>query len=132
MIGGKSWLDLVVVSGIALGFITLMVVIQALQHERTREEIIRGVALVWGSVALTLLLAWLLEDHWGGALIDVQVYPRPDVITRPMTGTQTAVLAGLLAAILGLYIGAILTVRKLTSPRNGLTVTRTDESGDAQ
>jgi hypothetical protein len=132
MIGGKSWLDLVVVSGIALGFITLMVVIQALQHERTREEIIGGVALVWGSVALTLLLAWLLEDHWGGALIDVQVYPRPDVITRPMTGTQTAVLAGLLAAIVGLYIGAILTVRKLTSPRTGLTVTRTDESGDAQ
>jgi protein-S-isoprenylcysteine O-methyltransferase Ste14 len=132
MIGGKDWLDLIVVSSIALGFVTLMIVIQALQHQRSREEIIRGVGLLWAAVALTMVLAWLLEDHWGGALIDVQVYPRPEVVTREITRMQAAILAGMLAAMLGLYIGAIMTVRRLTEPRDGMNVAQADGTdGDA-
>jgi len=130
MIGGKDFLDLAVVSGVALGFVSLMIVIQALQHGRTRGEIVRGVGFLWGAVALTLVLAWLLEDYWGGALIDVQVAPEPRVVTRSITGTQGAILGAMLAAVLGLYIATILTVKKLTQPRDRVTVSGGDgESG---
>lgn len=130
MIGGKDWLDLIVVSAVALGFLTLMIVIQALQNERSRGEIIRGVSVVWGAVAATLLLAWLLEGYWGGALIDVQVWPRPDVVTRPLTGTQGVVLTVMMVALLGLYVTAVLTVRKLIQPREAWTIRRTSEADD--
>jgi hypothetical protein len=39
-----------------------------------------------------------------------------------MTGTQTAILVSLLAALLGLYVFAIVTVRNLTRPAEELTV----------
>ena len=129
MIGGKSWLELAVVSAVALGFLTLMIVIQALQNGRSRSEIIRGVALVWGAVALTLTLAGLLQGHWGGAVIDVQVPPRPQVLTRSLSGTQAAVLGAMLVAIAGLYITAILAVRRLTQPADQLSVTPGDGGG---
>lgn len=136
MIGGKDWVSLVVVSAVALGFITLMIVIQALQHERTRGEIIRGVAFVWGAVALTLLLAWLLEDYWGGAVIDVQISPEPQVLTRSLTGAQTAILVAMLVALLGLFVGAILTVKRLTHPREDVRIRpverHPDERGSAE
>lgn len=137
MIGGKDWLDLIVVSAVALGFLTLMIVIQALQHERSRAEIIRAVSVVWGAVALTLLLAWLLEDYWGGAVIDVQVWPRPDVVARPLTTMQGVILGAMMAVLLGLYVAAVLAVRKLIQPRDAVTVRRrggTDDEaqGDAQ
>ena len=130
MIGGKDFLDLAVVSAVALAFVSLMIVIQALQHGRTRAEIIRGVGFVWGAVALTLVLAWLLEDHWGGALIDVQVVPEPKVVTRSLTGAQSAILGAMLATLLGLYIATILSIKKLTEPRDGLTVDGGDAASD--
>lgn len=130
MIGGKDWLDLAVVCTVALGFVSLMIVIQALQHERSRAEIIRGVGFLWSAVALTLVLAWLLEDHWGGALIDVQVVPEPTVVTRSLTATQGAILAAMLATMLGLYIATILTVKRLIQPRDGLTVSGGDAESD--
>ena len=49
MIGG-GLADLIFVSVIALGVIT-MLVIQAAQRGRTRAEILRAVAFVWGAVA---------------------------------------------------------------------------------
>ncbi|MBD3292566.1 MAG: hypothetical protein GF393_06550 [Armatimonadia bacterium] len=130
MIGGKDFLDLAVVCAVALGFVSLMIVIQALQHGRTRAEIVRGVGFLWGAVALTLVLAWLLEDHWGGSLIDVQVVPEPKVVTRSLTTTQGAVLAGMLAALLGLYIATILTIKRLTQPRDRVTVGGGDAESD--
>lgn len=130
MIGRKDWLDLVFVSAVALAFLTLMLVIQALQHGRSRREIIRGVGVVWGAVAVTLLLAWLLEDHWGGSLIDVQIWPRPQVVTRPLTGAQMAVLGAMLAALLALYVTAILAVRKLIQSADGVRVLPGDEPDD--
>ena len=132
MVGGKDWLDLIVVSGVALAFLTLMLVIQGAQHGRSRGEIIRGVGFVWGAVALTLALACLLEDHWGGTVVDVQVAPAPRVVTRSLTATQAGALAGMLAAMLGLYIGAIVTVRKLTQPTEQVTVTGSDEPGEME
>ncbi|MGI5818977.1 MAG: hypothetical protein ACOX9R_12865 [Armatimonadota bacterium] len=128
MIGGKDWLGLVIVSCVALGFVTLMIVIQAAQHGRTRGEILRGVGLVWGAVAVTLLLAWLLEDHWGGALIDIQVSPEPRVLTRSLTGSEAATLAVLVAALIGLYLTAIMTVKRLTLPVDQIRVGNGDES----
>jgi len=130
MIGGKDWVSLTLVSAVALGFITLMIVIQALQNERSRGEIIRGVAFVWGAVGVTLLLAWLLESYWGGAVIDVQITPEPQVLTRSLTGTQTAILVGMLAALLGLYVAAILTVKRLIHPAEGMRVWPIDEHPD--
>ncbi|MFP4248046.1 MAG: hypothetical protein ACLFU7_00220 [Armatimonadota bacterium] len=127
MIGGKDWLSLVAVSAVALAFITLMIVIQALQHERTRGEILRGVAVVWGAVALTLLVAWLLEDYWGGAVIDVQVSPSPEIVTRPLTSGQIAALGAMVVALLALYVAAIMSVRKLTQPSEELTVHHTGD-----
>jgi hypothetical protein len=133
MIGGKDWLSLVVVSAVALAFITLMIVIQALQHERSRGEILRGVAVVWGAVALTLLLAWLLEDYWGGAVIDVQVSPSPEVVTRSLSAAQMAALGAMMAAVVAFYVGAIVSVRRLTQPSDELAVRRTgDRSGEAR
>lgn len=133
MIAGKDWVSLVIVTAVALGFITLMIVVQALQHGRSRGEIIRGVGVVWAAVAMTLLMAWLLEDYWGGAVIDVQVAPSPEVVTRPLTTAQIAILAVMLAAIVGLYITAILTVRKLAQPADGMSVrSRIDEPEDIE
>ncbi len=130
MIGGKDWLSLIVVSAVALGFITLMVVIQALQHERSRGEIIRGVGLIWGALGLTLLLAWLLEGYWGGAVIDVQIAPEPQVVTRSLTGAQTAILTVMLAALLALYVIAVLTVKRLVGASEELAVRPADRPPD--
>ncbi|MFO8080546.1 MAG: hypothetical protein R6V07_09585 [Armatimonadota bacterium] len=127
MTGGKDWLSLVAVSVVALAFITLMIVIQALQHERTRGEIVRGVAVVWGAVALTLLLAWLLEDYWGGAVIDVQVSPSPEIVTRSLTAGQMAALGAMVAALLALYVAAIMSVRRLAQPSEDLAVHHTGD-----
>lgn len=129
MIGGKDWLDLIFVSVIALGVITLMLVIQAAQRGRTRAEILRAVAFVWGAVALTLAVAWLLEDRWGGSLIDVQVTPRPQLVTRPLSAAQSVILGLTLAVMLAAYIAVILAVRRLLEPGDGLTVSDGDDPG---
>lgn len=115
MIGGKDWLDLALVSAVALGVISLMLAIQGAQHRRPRGQIIGTIALIWGTVALTLLLAWQLEDHWGGGLIDVQTGPETRVVTRSVSGSEAAILGLVLAVTVASYIAAIVAVRRLTA-----------------
>lgn len=137
MIGGKDWADLAVVSAVALSVISLMLGIQGAQHGRSRRQIAGTIALIWGAVALTLVLAWQLEGHWGGALFDVQVAPEPELVSRSLSGSQAAVLGVVLVVTLASYIAAIMAVRRLTAHADGppdtLTViTRDDADGEAQ
>ena len=57
MIGGKDWLELAVVLGIALVVLTLMVGIQGAQNGRSRRQIGGTIALIWGTMILTLVAA---------------------------------------------------------------------------
>ncbi len=122
MIGGKDWLDLAVVTAVSLGFISLMLVIKGAQAGRTKRQIVGTVGLVWGTVALTLAAAWLLEKYWGGPLFDVQIAPEPDVMTRTLTTAQAAALALMGAVLLGAYITVIVAVRRLMEPKDSLEV----------
>ncbi|HCA45785.1 MAG TPA: hypothetical protein DEP45_00110 [Armatimonadetes bacterium] len=115
MIGGKDWLELAVVLGIALGVLTLMVAIQGAQNARSRRQIVGTVALIWGTMALTLTLAWQLEEYWGGALIDVLTGPRPEIVTRSLTGGQAVALGLVLLVTLAGYVASALAVRRLTA-----------------
>ncbi|MFW5869173.1 MAG: hypothetical protein ACOCX2_15210 [Armatimonadota bacterium] len=132
MTAGKDWLDLIVVTCAALGFITLMLAIQGAQHGRSRRQIVGTIALLWGAVALTLGLAWLLEDHWGGSLIDVQITPEPEVITRPVTSEQAVVLGLFGVVLLAAYITVILAVRRLMQPADRLMVRTEDGAGSEE
>lgn len=118
MIGGKSWLELATVSAVMLGFITLLLVIQARDRGRSRGEIVRTTALVWACVSLTIGLAWLLESRWGGALFDVQLGGGARVVTRSLGMEQALTLGGLLAAMVALYVVAVLSVRRLMERRD--------------
>lgn len=122
MIGGKDWLDLIVVSASLLGLVTLMLVISASSRGRNRGEIVRTAALIWASVAVTLTVAWLLEARTGGAVFDVQITPRPRVISRSLTPGQIAALVVVLVVLIALYVTAILAVRRLLESRDEANV----------
>lgn len=128
MIAGKDWLDLVVVAAAALGLLTLMLAIQGAQHGSSRRQIVGTIALMWGAVALTIALAWLLEGRWGGSLIEVQITPQPQVVTRPLSRVQTAVLAVMGAVMLAAYITVIVAVRRLMQPAEKLSVRPADDA----
>ncbi len=137
MIGGKDWADLAVVSAVALSVITLMLAIQGAQHGRSRRQIVGTIALIWGAVALTLVLAWQLEGRWGGPLFDLRVARDPELVTRPLSGSQAAVLGVVLTVTVASYIAVIVAVRRLTAathaPGDTLTVTPRDEAdGEAR
>lgn len=125
MIGGKDWVDLAIVSAIALSVLSLMLGIQGAQHGRSRRQIAGTIALIWGTVALTLLLASQLESYWGGSLFDVWVGPEPKIVTRPVTGSQWALIGVMLVVILAACIGAIAAVRRLLAPTGVLADTPT-------
>ncbi len=129
MIGGKSVLELAVVTAGALGFVTLLVVVQAKSRGRTRAEILRACGLVWGAVALTLGVAWLLDAWTGGGLFDVQLGGGARVVTGSLGRGRTAVVVALLAVLIGLYVAAITAVRRLLAPDPALTVGAGDEPG---
>ncbi|MGC9320162.1 MAG: hypothetical protein ACP5KN_19170 [Armatimonadota bacterium] len=122
MIGGKSWLDLAVVTAAVLGFVALMLFIQGRHRGRTNREIARTAGLLCGSVALTMVVAWLLEAHWGGPVFDVQMAPGPRVVTRSLTWGEGAALAAVMAVLVALYITSILAVRRLLQPAEGVRV----------
>ncbi|MEA3400800.1 MAG: hypothetical protein U9R79_06075 [Armatimonadota bacterium] len=130
MIGGKSWLDLAVVAGAVMGFVTLMLVIQGRDRGRTNREIACTAALVCASVALTMALAWLLESRWGGPIFDVQMAPGPRVVTRSLTGIEAVALAAVMAVLIGLYITSILAVKRLLEPERGAQASRDTGEGE--
>ena len=115
MIGGKDWMELAVVLGIALVVLTLMVGIQGAQNGRSRRQSGATIALIWGTMVLTLVAAWQLEEHWGGTLIDVQTGPNPEIVTRSLSGGQAAVLGLVLVVTLAGYIASTVAVRRLTA-----------------
>ncbi len=129
MIGGKSVLELAVVTAGTLGFVTLLVGIQAKSRGRTRAEILRACGLVWGAVALTLGVAWLLDAWTGGGLFDVRLAGGARVVTGSLGRGRAAGVVALLIMLVALYVAAITAVRRLLAPDPALTVGAGDEPG---
>jgi len=121
MIAGVNVLELVAVAGGALGFVTLLVVIQAGNRGRGRAEIIRGVGVLWAAVAGSLAAVIALKALLGG-LFDVQFSGGTRLLWRSLSSGQAAILAALVAVVIALYVLAFVAVRRLLAPARGIAV----------
>lgn len=119
MIGGKNWLEVAVVTAVALGFVTLLLVIRAQDRGRAGREIVRTAVLVWSAAIVTLLLAWQLEIRLGGPVFDVNVGASPGVVARDLDTGQVVMLGAVLLVMVALYVVTILAVRRLIEPEDG-------------
>jgi len=129
MIAGKSVLELVAVTGGALGFVTLLVAIQAANHGRGRAEIIRALGVLWAAVAGSVAAVIAFKALVGG-LFDVQLSGGAPLLWRSLTGGQAAILVALLAVVIALYVLAIVAVRRLLAPAEALAVHPADRLED--
>lgn len=116
MMAGKSVLELVAVAGAALGFVTLLVVIQAANRGRGRADIIRALGVVWGAVAGSLAAVIALKGLLGG-LFEVQLSGGTRLLWRSLTTGQGILVAALIAVVIALYVLAYMAVRRLLAPR---------------
>ena len=121
MIAGKSVLELVAVTGGALGFVTLLVAIQAGSRGRGRAEIIRAVGVLWAAAAGSLAAVIALKALLGG-LFEVQFGGGTRLLWRSLTTGQVAVLAALIAVVIALYVLAFVAVRRLLAPARAIAV----------
>ncbi len=118
MIAGVNVLELIVVAGGALGFVTLLVVVQAAHRGRGRAEILRAVGVLWAAVAGSLAAVIALKALLGG-LFDVQFSGGARLLWRSLSSGQAVVLVALLLAVIALYVLAFVAVRRLLAPAGG-------------
>lgn len=126
MSGGKSMLELIVVTVGALGFVSLLLVIQGNQHGRTRAEIVRALVAVWAAVA-GMLAAVAGARAVLGELFDVQLTGGAPIVWRSLGPGEIAVLVGLVVVTIVLYVIAYRAIRRLLTPAPGLTVAPRDD-----
>jgi len=107
----RSWLGLLIVVLIAMALVSLMVSIRA--RERGRSRVRRALALIWAAVLASVAAGWVLDRLVGGPVFEVNLFGAPELLTRSLTGPQLALLIVGLAAIAGLYVTAILSLRGL-------------------
>lgn len=131
MSAGKSLLELVVVTVGALGFVSLLLVIQGNQHGRTRAEIVRAIVAVWAAVA-GMLAAVAGARTVLGELFDVQLTGGSPIVWHSLGPGEIAVLVGLVIVTIVLYVIAYGAVRRLLAPAPGLEISPRDgdEEGD--
>lgn len=125
MSAGKSMLELIIVTVGALGFASLLLVIQGGQHGRTRAEIVRALVAVWAAVA-GMLAAVAGARAMLGELFDVQVTGGAPIVWRALGPGEIAVLVGLVVVAIVLYVIAYRAIRRLLTPAPGLEVALRD------
>ncbi len=121
----REWLGLIVVLIAGVAFVSLLIWIQAQSHGKSREQILRTIALVWAATALTVAAGWMLRLQLGGPVFELQPFGGLRLLVRSLSGPQIAMTCALLAALVGLYIGVILAVRRLlgAEPTGGGQIT---------
>ena len=109
----REWLGLVIAVFAGTAFVSLLVCIQAQSRGRSRGQVLRTIALVWGAMALTVVAGWLLYLHLGGPVFELQSSGGLRFLVRSLSGAQIALVSGLLVGLVALYVGAMLAVRGL-------------------
>lgn len=129
MSAGKSMLELIAVTVGALGFVSLLLVIQGHQHGRTRAEVVRALLAVWGAV-VGMLAAVFGARAMVGELFDVQLTGGAPIVWRSLSPPQIAMLVGLIVVTIVLYVIAHAAVRRLLAPASGLGVAPRADDGE--
>lgn len=107
----RNWLNLLVVVLIALGLVSLMVVIRAGETEARRVR--RAVVLLWAAVLATVGGGWLLRRMLGGPLLDVNLFGSPELLVKALTPAELAALIAGVAVLVALYVTTLLALRGL-------------------
>jgi len=109
----REWLGFVVVVFAGMSYLSLLVWIQARSQGRDRAVTLKTLGLLWGAIAVTVACGWLLHGNLGGPVFQVQSAGGLRLLVRSLSGVQIAMVCGLLAGLTGLYLAAIMVLRRL-------------------